>query len=469
MTQIKAQNLLRRRMRKTKSKKQPTKKPKEPKTETAEEAYEVRDPSTWNKFPKPTPDEVIRDINMRYGDYGPVVRSANNAWDVSDLRRPSGIPSLDIAAGGGLIAGKVHQFDGPEGIGKNFLLYKHFAEIQRRYGDKSCLGMACFESFVDKQFAQQCGCKISMSEYDVAVSQRARKRRGEPPLTKEEIKEAISCEKVGAFHIFDSDTESVLDGLVKAASTNIYQMIGIDSWDAMITAQEETSDLDEIPQIASSSMLQTRWGKKILDSLGPVYRCPKCGHLPVSKKVINSNEGKYHYTCGKCSDWKGLYPAVEINETTIYCIRQVRAKIRTTGKVMGRPYDATGARMLNHLYHIRVSMHPGPFIKMKSDEIIGKEINWEIRKAKGGAREKAKGAFNLYFSPLEADVVTDLIDLSRKLGLIEGDGSGHYKVLGKNIHGKGKLISELENNRELFDSLLDKAYIDSGLAHVRFI
>lgn len=237
----------------------------------------AKKPATFGKM---NPEDIIRRINVRFGDAGPIIRSANEAWDASDLRRPCGITSLDLAQGGGLVAGKVHQVDGPESTGKNYLLYRYFAQAQKNYGNDAVLAMACFESFVDKHFAQQCGCKIAMSQYDVEVTNRARELRGEPPLTKAEVKEARECPGVGTFHIFEGPSEAVLGGTVEAVETNAYQIIGIDSWDSMLTAPEERAELGEVPQVASPATLQTRWAKKILDAFTPIYRCPECGGAP---------------------------------------------------------------------------------------------------------------------------------------------------------------------------------------------
>lgn len=447
------------------------KKKAETKAETKAPAKSER--KQWDKFPKPNPQDVLRSINMRFGDSGPVIRSANEAWDVSDLRRPSGITSLDIQTGGGLVAGKVHQFDGPESVGKNYLLYRYFAQVQRTYGEDACLAMACFESFIDKHFAQMCGCKIAMSQYDVEVTQRARAERGETLLTEKEIQEALSCPGVGTFHIFAGTSERVLDGIIEAVSSNIYQIIGIDSWDSMLTAAEEKAQFDEVPQVASPATIQTRWAKKVLDAFNVVYRCPNCGYSPLEKKVTNYELMNFSYNCPHCQ-WKGLDPAHEINQTTVYCIRQVRAKLSMGGKTYGRPYKSDGAYALQHLNHIRVSLHPGPPVRDGTVK-IGKEVNWEVTKAKAGAREGAAGTYTLFFDPIEVDVAGDMFAQCLKYGVIRTLPQGWFEVpeievdeKPLRIHGKEKVIKEIENEPDLSDELRHLLYIKAGLSHVRF-
>lgn len=425
------------------------------------------------EFQKPSTDELMEYINLRHGDAGPIMRRANEAWSADDLRRPCGIPSLDVATGGGLVAGKVHQIDAPEGTGKNYLLYRYFAGLQENYGDDARLAMACFESFVDKQFAQMCGCRIAMSPYDVEVTNRARELKGEPPLTKAEEREALNCPQVGEFHIFEGRSEAVLGGIVDAVEANVFQMIGIDSWDAMMTFQEEQADLAETPQVASPATLQTKWSKKVLDAFNPIFRCPVCGSAPLEKKVTNIKlrNYKYHCTNSECN-WKGTgrEAETEIKETTLYCIRQVRAKLSMGGKVYGRPYDAKGAHSLRHLNHIRITMHPGQYIK-DGPKKIGKEVNWEITKAKAGAREGASGMFQLFFDPLEVDVLGDLFAQCLAHNVLVNEGKSWYaapEIDMERVHGRDNMLMLMESEPDLVASLYEQLYINAGLAHVRF-
>ena len=425
------------------------------------------------RFPKKDPRSVLREINMKLGDVGPIIREANQAWDAADLRRPSGITSLDLAMGGGLVAGKVHQFDGPESVGKNFLLYKFFGKAQETYGDDTCLAMACFESFVDKHFAQLCGCRIPMSEYDIQVTQRARKKRGEPPLTKKEIEKALSCKGVGAFHIFEGPAENVLDGIVEAVSANIYQIIGIDSWDAMLTAAEDKAMMSEIPQVASPATLQTRWAKKVQDAFNVVYRCAECGYSPLTKKVTNYDLQNFKWVCPRC-ERRGEDPEPEVNETSVYCIRQVRAKLNMGGKVYGRAYKTEGAHALQHLNHIRVSLHPGKAVQDDKRK-IGKEVNWEVIKAKAGAREGATGTYSLYFKPLGVDTAEDMFIQCLMHGVIRKLPGSVYEVPGVEMdeeplrmRGKDKMIALIREEIGLQEELRELLYIAADLPHVRF-
>jgi predicted RNA-binding Zn-ribbon protein involved in translation (DUF1610 family) len=316
-----------------------------------------------------------------------------------------------------------------------------------------------------------CGVKVQMSKYDIDVTQRARKLRGEEPLTKAEIKEAMECPGVGEFHIFEGPAENVLDGIVYAVEHNIYQIIGIDSWDMMLTAPEDTANLDETPQVASPAMLQTKWSKKILDALNPIFRCPECARAPLEKKITDGTKLNYKYLCPECG-WKGLDPHAEVNETTIIAIRQSRAKLDLGGgKTYGRKFDSKGAYALQHVNLIRLSLYPGSSIKLK-DEKIGKEVNWEITKGKAGTHEGATGSFSLYFNPLEVDTAGDLLVQCLKHSVIVKKEGARYEVPEiemDTVHGEDKMLTLIENEPGLTGTLKELLNVHAGLAHVRLV
>ena len=243
-----------------------------------------------------------------------------------------------------------------------------------------------------------------------------------------------------------------------------------------MTFQEDDAVLGETPQVASPASLQTLWSKKVLDAFNPVFRCPNCGWSPLDKKIINSATINYKRTCPNCN-WSGMEPATEVNETTVYCIRQVRAKIDIGGggKTYGRKYKTGGAHSLQHLNHIRVSMHPGQYVRDNKKTKIGKEVSWDIAKAKAGAREGQTGMFTLYFSPLEIDVQGDLLAQCLVSGVIESLGQGRFSaptIMADGdpwtVHGKENLLAQLEDDPELFQLVLEELYIKCGLGHVRF-
>lgn len=419
-------------------------------------------------FSRPAVEDVVHQINMAYGKSGPVIQKASDTWNTFDLRRPSGIMSLDLSTGGGLPSCGLSQLDGPEGVGKNFLLYHYMAECQRIYGDKACIGMASLETPMDKHFAQRCGVRIAMSPYDIDVENRARQRRGQPPMDSAEIKEARTMPDVGQFLVLDQGgAENIMNSIIDLVGHNICQIIGIDSWDAVQTYLEREKQLGEHAQRASVAQLQSFFAKKLSDEgLPAIYRCKECGFSPLESNVTDVAARKYYWRCGSCS-WRGLDPAVERNETTLIAIRQVRSRMSTFGK--GRPYQSAGAHAIRHQNLVRVTVHPGSRIpEDTSKPKLGKEVSWEVTKGKCGCHEGARGSFKLYFENMQVDVFDDLISQCLQQGIM-GQGGGVYSVpfMEFKIKGRDNLLRVLEETPELWDQLRDRLYVETGLAHVR--
>ena len=140
------------------------------------------------KVPKPKQsarvdiDELLASIQASLGAQGVVMQRGSDLEGRFDLRRPCGIPSLDIATGGGLPAGGLSQIDGPEGTGKNLLIYHYFAKVQRLYKANTKIFMLCMEFPFDKMFAHKIGFRVPFSDYEIEVERRGRKERAEEPL-----------------------------------------------------------------------------------------------------------------------------------------------------------------------------------------------------------------------------------------------------------------------------------------------
>jgi len=421
-------------------------------------------------LPKPDVTEVIHRINMVHGQVGPVIQRARNTWNTFDLRRPSGIMSIDIATGGGLPSCGLSQLDGTEGVGKNFLIYHYMAECQRLYGDRACIAMASLETPMDKRFAQKCGVQIAMSAYDIEVENRARRKRGESPMDNLEVREARDTPGMGEFLVLDQGgSENIMNGIIELVGHNICQIIGLDSWDAVQTYLEREKSLGEHAQRASVAQLQTFFAKKLSDEgLPAIYRCADCSFAPLKQNISDVKALRYTWVCPNCQ-WSGLEPVVELNETTLIAIKQVRGKMDTFGKGKGRPYGTGGAHALRHQNLVRLTLYPGARIPESSSKPkIGKEVNWEITKGKCGCHEGAKGTFKLYFDKMQVDVYDDLLAQCTRHKVVTLGGS-YYKAdcLEVRVKGRDQFLRLIEENPDYWDILRDRLYIETGLSHVR--
>lgn len=300
-----------------------------------------------------------------------------------DLRRPSGILSLDLHCGGGLPAGGLSQIDGLESVGKNFLVNQYFKRCQQIYGDQTAIAVYGFEHGYDKQFGRAAGIQIAYDDYEIDVERRHRQRMGLPALTPSEIKTAHVQQ--GLFAIFTGDAEKLMDSMITLIASNTFQLIAVDSWDALLPGDDQQKSMVDDVKVAGNPLLESRFMRKF--------------HSAMS---------------GVCADGR-------MNETTVIGIRQVRANMSTFGK--GRRYETKGSHAIKHGKLIDISLRPGAQILATNKSRLGKEMNWEVTKGKVGCHEGHRGVFDYYYEPPRVDLVKDLVATALSVGVITQAGS----------------------------------------------
>ena len=77
-------------------------------------------------------------INKELGGHA-VIMPAQDVPNVHILRRPFGIPSMDMRIGGGLPASGISTISGPPGVGKSLLCWQAAAQVQKNYGDNAAI------------------------------------------------------------------------------------------------------------------------------------------------------------------------------------------------------------------------------------------------------------------------------------------------------------------------------------------
>lgn len=412
--------------------------------------------------PKADTDALFESITAKLGGYGVVLQRGADLEGRFDLRRPCGVPSLDIATGGGLPAGGLSQIDGPDGAGKNLLIYSYFAQAQKLYGDDARIFMLCMEYPFDKMYARKIGFRVPFSDYEIASEQRKRREAGEEPLTKAEVADMQDATGCGDFHVLRGPAEANLDAVVEMVRSNAYQIGAIDSWDAMLTVPQEQAELADDPRIASASNVQTKWMNKLQGALMPRKRCPECFSLELEFKKREEN---YSYSC-KCG-WKGKRPYLEENETSVIGIRQVRANLHKAN-MRSREWKVGGAWALKHGKLIDIQLRPGEILYTKDGKTkIGKEINFEITKGKAGTHEGKVGAFKYYFDPPGIDIDTDFLNYCTAKGIIKRGGAVYY-VGELKFNGKEELLDAMSDcELGLKSKLWDLMRAEAGLLHVR--
>lgn len=368
--------------------------------------------------------KINRDIVGKEADRGPVIMMANAANCSYLLRRPTGVLSTDIGLAGGFPASAPSVIVGPEGIGKDHLLWRTCGETQRIYGDDFAMAVYMTEFKPDKGQMRAAGLKVAYTPEEVAELERSRAMIGLPPLTDEE--KADLYDQIGQIAIISGvSAEDGFDALCGFLEANLCQIIAVNSIGFLQTnAKEETESFTQFAQQSSEAML--------LSKVAPKF------------SMLMNRLGT-------------------LNETAILLINQVRSKQDGT-RVRGRPVmekdkyqPAAGAKALRHGMAIELFLHRGSAIYNESEKTyLGREVNWELSKGKLGTHDGIRGKYTYYYDG-GIDIESDLMAVAMQYDVLELGGSiytfrppqGFKGDLGFTVKGKERVIYTLRNNPEV--------------------
>jgi RecA/RadA recombinase len=309
---------------------------------------------------------VAARINKAFNGKGAIL-SADQTVNTFTIRRPTGIIELDLAIGGGFPAGGLSQLIGEDNSGKSYLANRTISMTQQTYGEDTAIGLCMTETKYDKAFAKwKCGIHIAMSDFEIALLDQARAQHGLAPYNDQE--RAWLKYQVGTFHEAAFQTaEQVLEAAVQMVEENIYQVVLVDSFGALLTAAEAESDEGlEGRHYGGASGVLTQF----------MHRLHAALNLP----------DKYGRP----------------NTTTVLGINQYRENLKATGKY-DNPLQIAGGRALKHGKLVDVLLRKGSKIKIgtrsKAQVIVGKEICVErCIKGKAGCHDGgAKGEYRFYY------------------------------------------------------------------------
>jgi KaiC/GvpD/RAD55 family RecA-like ATPase len=347
------------------------------------------------------------------------------------LRRPTGIMSLDLALAGGFPASAPSVIVGPDGAGKDYLLWRTAAETQRIYGDDFCMAVYFTEFRPDKRYMKDfCGLQIAFSEEELLELDQARHSKKLPGLTADELDHYRR--QIGEFiSIVGISADQGFDQLFEFLDANICQIIAVNSIGFLQTeAKESVDSFEEFAQRSSEATLLSK-------------------ALP--KFAMYLNRGS--------------------NETSLLLLNQVRSNDTPKRAMPGRPVldrdqykTAANAWALKHGKAIELMIHNAAKIYDHDDKsvVLGRKKQWELTKGKLGTHEGLKGEFNYYYGE-GADIAGDLIATAVQLGVIEMSGAWLTypdKKYGFRCQGEPKAVALLnkEDSGELINALRDACF-----------
>lgn len=292
---------------------------------------------------------------------------ANDAPNVYELRRPTGILRLDADIGGGFPAGGLSIIAGPDNVGKSWLVLRTMAMHQRLYGQMSNLAYSQVEGAFDFKRALQIGLVISVPDEILSAWSQENVQIGLPPLSNEQI---LWCKRqIGGFEILRGTTgEETMHVVNEAVKFNRFSIIGVDSFSILLPEADEDKDVGAQAKRAGNATLMTDFFKK--------YTPNTTG--------IN-----------------------EANPTTVIGIMQVRANPDKASNPYAKAWSVSGAYATRHGKLIDVQIWDGQKLRRNvrgQTVIYGKTLHWNIEKGKVGCHDNVTGETEFLYGDPENPV-----------------------------------------------------------------
>lgn len=378
---------------------------------------------------------IVRQVNKDLG--GDVIRLGSEMETDYLLRRPTGITSLDIELAGGFPAASTNVLVGPDGSGKDYLLWRTCAEVQKVYGDDFCMIAYLTEFRADKPFMRNvCGLKIAFSDEELAHYDEARSNSGQPALTDEEKAEMKT--QVGQIFLIDGVTaEKGFDAIMSMVAANVCQIVAVNSIGSLQTeAKEEQESFETFARQSSEATLISKFVPKLAMTLN------------------NDEHGR--------------------NETTLIIINQVRSK-RDAAPVRGRPvmesdkYEAgSKAWALKHGKAIEIELHKGaPHRDAVDNTILGRKVKWKISKGKLGTHDGLNGEYDFFYDG-GVDLIGDLYNCCIRYGVFDQAGAWiefEHEEFGFRAQGKDQARRKMMENEELRSILRAECFRRAGVVY----
>lgn len=366
---------------------------------------------------KKATDDLISRMNV--GGRRVLVRASEFTSSLV-LRLPTGITTLDFALAGGFPSGVINGISGPESSGKDMLAFYMVAQQQKLHGrEASIVWIPTEATGFDKMRARELGVNVALTSAEIDVQERFYGQKFDREAR------ARLGRQLGEFSILPGKSaEQMFEELLRIVKDNSCQLVVLNSVDSLIPslglawAENEDELLERMGIVRKVAMEQARLVTDFLKRY---------------TSVLNQMHNRGH-----------------VMRTTILAVRQVRADVNFRGNpAYQREYTSkVGARSLLHALLDVVDLRSGKLMKGGKDEVLGKEIRWEITKGKGGSHEGMRGLFSFYFDA-GVDLADNLLQAAIDQRLAADSGGGNWTV--HTTHGE--ILAEARGRAQMANSL----------------
>lgn len=365
-------------------------------------------------------------INRR--EKAPIIMPASEVPSSFHLRRPTGIMELDIHLGGGWPASGLSVVAGPNNAGKSYLVYRTMAMNQRLRGHHSNVALFAIEHLPDYFLMRRAGLDVAIPPNVIEEESKARQLIGLPGLTKEERKSMAS--QTGRVDIVRcANAEMVYDTLLELIDTNGYDIIGVDSMNALLSKSEESTEVkgfEKEGRRAGAAGVMTRFFQHYYPRTLGLEGKNDTTLLFTGQVRQNEDKSKAKpHIAQYMKDWAFNAPN-SIKHAMLICLTiwgssKLRAAGKTTTNDKGEKETEAGP-------------------------VIGKKWNWELIKGKMGTHDGLKGDDEFYYDEDSTekmerggiDITSSVLNSALRLGVIS-EVDGKINIIGAN---EGPMVYE---------------------------
>lgn len=341
------------------------------------------------------------------------------------VRRPFGVPSIDIAFKGGLPAGGHCIFAGEKNSGKSYLAYKCAGETQQTFGAETKIALVISE-VIDKVFMKNAGFKIAFTDKEVTDYCNAYKEVYKKDLEADKV--AQLKEQVGEILIIRTgSTEEALQSCVEILKSNQFHLVILDSLGGLESQDEADKDIGDKSRAQLASLLSQ-----------------------YTHKVMSM-------------DYKA----------TVIFISHV-SEVQNPATPYSRKWRIPGGKAKDHLSLVTLYISKGEKIKQKidgDDVEVGRYMNILVEKGKCGIHENIEVSTNFYYGDVTHGIVPginkyeDLLAEAKYWEVIKG-ASWYELPNGEKLQGEKKVGEYFKANPEVYKQIRDECFKCANIVYL---
>lgn len=245
--------------------------------------------------------------------------------------------------------------------------------------------------------------------------------------------------------IAQAQKQGLLCALVDAEysySPEYVRTFGVDTTKLLVIQPDCLEEAAE----AIEAIIRSKYGLVVVDSISAL----------VPRALAEAEHGKAPMAMqarGISSMFQKIVAPLKKNKTALVCINQMRVNIMAMHA--GDKYTVTGGFAIKFYSALRIEIKRLKAI-MRKDELVGYDIGFKIVKNKIGRPGLTAETEYLFGEGFKTE--GDLVEMAVEANLITKEGTAHYIIDEKKIHGKEKAALFIESDPALKSKIISALF-----------